>query len=340
MVFLLVLVMIISPCRSWSIESYEDLKVADSKEGFREDHLHSQRLMSLFVQFQKQYLNFKFKEAQSSLREIVELQLLKDWNEEERKIFSTSYLRLAQMDELYRHQWIDSFLAFNESLFIDEDIFPPSFIQWIRDRHKRYQMNTHIWYGQNVPESVKAVIINGEEFNRLGFSRKIDPNMKYRVTFMKSEYNQEEKSRSVLNEDPYLVLVLSGKDLINYSFDVLGVKSQVKGVSFKPLLKGTKPGVVSNKLEDVQTQVSPDRTLVLNNIPQDTKPLKKNFHFEEPISKEKLQRKTSSNFLKKHKWFFIVFSGITAGLIVSHSVSKSSSRQRNRRVSHREDIHY
>ena len=220
MIFLLVLVMIISPCRSWSIENYEDLKIADRKEVFREDHLHSQRLMSLFVQFQKQYLNFKFKEAQSSLREIVELQLLKDWNEEERKVFSTSYLRLAQMDELYRHQWIDRFLAFNESLFIDEDIFPPSFIQWVTDRRKGYQMNTHIWYGQNVPESVKTVIINGEEFNRLGFSRRIDLNMKYRVTLMKSKNNQGKENF----RDPYLVLVLSGKDLINYSFDAVDDK--------------------------------------------------------------------------------------------------------------------
>ena len=358
MVFLLILIMMISPCRGWSIENYVDLKVADRKQSFKEDQLDSQRLISLFVQFQKQYLNFKFKEAQSSLKEIVEMKLLKDWNKEERKIFSTSYLRLAQMDELYRHQWIDSFLAFNESLFIDEDIFPPSFIQWIRDRSKGYQVSAHLWYGQNIPEGVKTVIINGESFNRLGFSRRVDPKMKYRVTLMKSEYGQDEKGHSIFNKDPYLVLVLSGEDLINYSFDTLDSKIKAEKVSFNPLFKNVKMDF--NRVEDTKSKILPDKVLKYKstNSLLSKKPLRRQVALENTAFDNKDMRlssismtqslkddikkgdlKKSSGFFKKHKWFIIVFSGVVLGLVVSQGF-RGSQKNRRQRVHHSEDIHY
>ena len=360
MVFLLVLIMIFSPCRSWSVENYDNLKIHEVEQSLREDQLHSQRLRSLFVQFQKQYLNFEFKKAKASLREIMELKLLKDWDEVERKIFSTSYLRLAQMDDLYRHQWIDRFLAFNKNLFIDEDIFPPSFIEWVKDRYQKYQMDAHLWYGQNIPQNIKTIIINGEVFNRLGFSRRIDVNLKYRVTLVKSLYDKDGKNYFISNEGSHFVLILSGKDLMNYSFEITDPQLRVKEVSFKPFSQDIKPEVILSKID--QKQVLSDKALGYKSedLLQNKYSFEKQFQFEDapldndnvssinmtqqPVSglmKENPRRQPSSSFFKKHKWFLIIFSSITVGLIASYSLKRSSSQGRKRqRVTHREDIHY
>ena len=371
MVFLLVLVMTISPCKTWSVETYDNLKVREIEQSLREDQIHSQKLRSLFVQFQKQYLNFEFKKAQSSLKEIVKLQLLKDWNEEERKIFSTSYLRLAQMDELYRYKWIDRFLAFNDKLFIDKDIFPPSFIQWVEDRYKRYQRAAHLWYGQNLPESVKTVLINGEGFNRLGFSRRIDFNTKYRVTLMKSSYNQNENEQDhfISNEDPYFILILRGKDLINYPFDILNSKLRMEENLSNSLSQDIEPELIpTSTSEIVQEHTLSDKVLESDSFYQNKKLFESNLKFEDPIfaskenkslydlsslntaqkstnslmmEKENLKKQPSTNFFKKHKWFLIIFSGITVGLVISYGLKKASSqKQKRQNVTHREDIYY
>ena len=363
MIFLLVLVMIISPYRVWSVESYDNLKIQNVEQGLRESEIHSQRLMSLFVQFQKQYLNFEFKKARSSLEEIVQLKLLKDWNDVERKIFSTSYLRLAQMDELYRHQWIDKFLAFNEKIFIDRDIFPPSFIGWVEDRYQQYQRSGHLWYGQNIPQDVKSIIINGEVFNRLGFSRRIDPDLKYRVTLVRSLYDKNKKGDFISNEGYHFVLILNGRDLMNYSFEILDPQLKVEKVFSNSLSQDVESDLISDKLENAQKQILSDKYK-----PQDLFQNKNSFerqlkfegtHFgneslqgvssvdmmQQPVSdmaRENLKKQPSSpSFFKKHKWFIIIFSSITVGLIVSYGLNKSSSqRQKNQRVTHREDIYY
>ena len=209
--------------------------------------------------FKSKYLNFEFRKAQSSLKEIVELKLLKDWNEIERKIFSTSYLRLAQMDEIYRDQWIGRFLDFNKKPFIDEDIFPPPFIEWVKDRYQKYQMRTDLWYGQNIPQDVKAIIINGEIFSRLGFSRRIDPDLKYRVTLVKYLYDKSKKGHSISDEGSGFVLILSGRNLMNYSFEVLYPQLKVKKTLFKHFSEDVKPEVISSSV--IQKQVLSNKAL-------------------------------------------------------------------------------
>ena len=300
------------------------------------------------MQFQKQYLNFEFKKAQSSLKEIVQLRLLKDWDEVERKIFSTSYLRLAQMDELYRHQWVDRFLAFNKNFFIDEDIFPSSFISWVKESHQGYQVSTHLWYGQNIPQNVKTIIINGEVFDRLGFSRRIDPNIKYRVTLV--------RSLSGINKGSHFVLVLSGRDLMNYSFEILDPQLKIEEAQIKSFSEDVKPKVISSDVAQKQILSNEPLSYESKDIVQNNDFFERKVKFEDTafdnkdlqslssvnmMQKDFKKQPSSPSFFKKHKWFIIIFSSITVGLVISYGLNQSlSRRQKRQRVTHREDIHY
>lgn len=367
MVFVLIMIMIISPQRSWSTQDYNHLRISKSREVLRQEDLHSQRLRSLFVQFQKQYLNFEFKKAQSSLKEIIDLRLLQDWNAMERKIFATSYLRLAQMDELYRYKWIDEFLAFNNDLFIDRDLFPPEFIRWVKDRHQQYQLKTDVWYGQNLPKDIKTVIINGETFNRLGFSRRIQSYFKYRVTLIEkgSQYQRNDVDNFTLDRDVRLSMILSGRDLVSYPFETSRPIAQVEPS------QDTKPSLVSNSsntnqdfVDKISKEISQD-DLVIQDTHKDNVQIASEFahnRFDEFSSvsnikqsvvtdsiakgllKEGVKKQPSKGFLSRHKWFFIIFGGVAMGLLLFQTQGPNKShfvqRQQRKKVTHREDIYY
>ncbi len=240
-VFLSIIGMTFPPQRCLSIQNIQNTQnsayFAEIKMALSQEHLHSQKLKALFVKFQKQYLNFEFQKAQYSLKQIVELSFLRDWNTMERKILSTAYLRLAQMDELYRYKWVNEFLAFNEEVFIDEKLFPPQFVKWVKNKHKEYQAKTSSWYGENLPEDVKYIVINGEIFDRLGFSRKIHPQLKYRVSLI--EDNPQQNNPLTSYQEPFLSMVLNGQNLIIYPFKPSQILAEANPLPQKILLKGS-----------------------------------------------------------------------------------------------------
>ena len=330
------LIMNIFPFSLWAMPYHHSLKRGE--EVSSSYLIHSQRLKTLFVQFQKQYLNFEFEKAQDSLKKIVAMRFLKDWTDMERQIIATCYLRLAQMDELYRYQWIDAFFGFSQEPFIDEDLFPPPYVHWIRSRHKEYQAKMPLWYGQNLPEDIEAVAINGEVFNRLGFSRRMDPKFKYRITFIEKKGSDKKQGSSINGSVDHSVssnfsMVLNGKDLMHYAFD--GPKL-IEDTDQKPpslLLNSSshttqKSTLVSDNVMDYgQTRIVND--FVDHQVEGDMKDIL--------VVDKGDSKATSSKGFWKSPWTWIVVGGVTTGLLLSLS-TKSKSRQKVRRISNEETV--
>lgn len=316
--------------------SHLDLKGAEYQN---QNIIHSQKLKTLFVQFQAQYLNFEFKKAKVSLKDIVAMRFLNDWNEMERKIISTSYLRLAQMDGLYRYQWIEEFLAFAKDPFIDTELFPPSFVAWVNEQHQEFQTKTDIWYGQNLPEKITTLVINGEAFDRLGFSRRIHPKFKYRITLL--EHNQsDQKSQLVeIHSSLDFSMILNGKDLMAYPFEPSQLTTQLEReskASFQDILQSDmsdkielqKQNMASQDLKeqkDIEFTKSTDSEVNLQTVDMSRdQPLNLNGgHAPDDLTKTSL---SSKSFLKRHPWVWIVLGGVTLSAVISMTRSKSKKK--------------
>lgn len=323
-----------------------------------EDVIHSQKLKNLFVQFQKQYLNFEFQAAQTSLQKIVAMRFLKDWDNTERKIIATCYLRLAQMDELHRYRWIKEFFAFSDNPFIDEELFPPQYVDWIKSRHKAYQTTTDIWYGQNLPQDIEAIVINGETFNRLGFSRRMNPKFQYRITLVEKTSQNKENSLEVIKQGVNFSMILNGQDLINYPFEAsehtakIERKSldqnkyfQKKGLDIMSHIPTASDMVSKSKPSDIQNNFQAQ-----NEIQKaDKKDLMTKLSYTSPILNESSQsvisgkdlivgdtEKSKVSFFKRHPWVWLVMGGVATGIVLSVT-SKAQSKPKIRKMPH-EDI--
>ena len=289
--------------------------------------IHSQKLKNLFVQFQKQYLNFEFKAAQASLQKIVAMRFLKDWDSMERQMIATCYLRLAQMDELYRYKWVKEFFAFSDKPFIDEDLFPPQYVDWIKSQHKEYQATTEFWYGQNLPQDIESIVINGETFSRLGFSRRMNPNFQYRVTLVEKASQNKEEPIDIIKQNVHFSMILGGQYLINYPFEASQQTAELQRKSLMQLnqdkylqtkadqKESTEFSYVSPILEQPAQSIIPDKDVIDRG------------HTEKP----------KDSFFKRHPWMWFVVGGVATGAILSVTL-KSQPKAKIKRRPHEEII--
>ena len=88
--------------------------------------IHREKLLELFAQAQKSFLENSNEEARGRFEELLDLMFADDWERADREIFLHACLRLAQMadKDSTRDRWLKLSLTLGDS-GIDKDLFPP-----------------------------------------------------------------------------------------------------------------------------------------------------------------------------------------------------------------------
>jgi len=117
------------------------------------------QLINNFAAAQKVYLEGDLERAQNLFRQIYEQRLEKDLSQSDRKIYAMAVLRLAQLAQTDRDDWLTKSLEFDEEL--DVRFFPPPLIERRKLLAEKTDWVQLSWPGAD--SDWPALIVNGKK---------------------------------------------------------------------------------------------------------------------------------------------------------------------------------
>jgi hypothetical protein len=147
-------------------------------------------LRQTFKQAQYHFLNGSLEKSQSLFKEISEQKWECDWRDEDRKIISFSYFRLAQLsqNEMEQIQLITDAINFDDSTKPDEAIFPPPIFQLYQQLHNELKKHSFSWPA--FAKNYSYVLRNGQ-FISLSNPAIETFSLRARYTFVSDSYKLE-----------------------------------------------------------------------------------------------------------------------------------------------------
>lgn len=143
-----------------------------------------------FKKAQIQFLDGNIDKAKALFVIVAEKKWSCDWTDDERKMISFSFLRLAQLEntDLLRHQWLQDAIDFDDQLKPDESVFPPPLLKEFNMLQKK-QPQQKITL-PNVAKKFSAILRNGRFISLAQITLQAQPG-KARYTFVSDSYQTE-----------------------------------------------------------------------------------------------------------------------------------------------------
>ena len=151
-----------------------------------------------FKKAQIQFLDGFIDKAKSFFINVAEKKWTCDWSDDERKIISFSFLRLAQLEsnDLSRTRWLQDSLDFDDQLKPDESVFPPPLIkEWTQLQKKQVPQKITL---PHFSQKFSALLRNGRFISLAQLTLQAPPG-KARYTFISDSF-QIEKEFVTLSE--------------------------------------------------------------------------------------------------------------------------------------------
>jgi hypothetical protein len=147
-------------------------------------------LRQTFKQAQYHFLNGSLEKSHSLFKEISEQKWDCDWKDEDRKIISFSYFRLAQLskNEIEQIQQITDAINFDDSTKPDQAIFPPPVFKLYTQVHNELKKHSFSWPA--FAKNYSYVLRNGQ-FISLSSPALETYSLRARYTFVSDSYKLE-----------------------------------------------------------------------------------------------------------------------------------------------------
>lgn len=147
----------------WKIENLKDQK----------------NLERIYLKAQYEFLNGKPSEAENLYKQITDQINSNTWTGDARKMITTSYFRLAQLDSANEEAWVQKAELFDSELPPNTELFPPPFQKaWMQSKiHNPPQK----WYPLWSHGLIDQIIINGQSFTS---------SIPYKAYYLHPKHNQ------------------------------------------------------------------------------------------------------------------------------------------------------
>lgn len=223
-----------------------------------------------FKKAQIQFLDGNIEQAKTLFANVAEKKWSCDWTDDERKMISFSFLRLAQLENegLLQQQWLQDAIDFDDQLKADESIFPPPIVKaFILLQKKQLPQKITL---PNVVKKFSAILRNGRFMNLAQITLQAQPG-KARYTLISDSY-QVEKVFLTLSE--LEVLSLEPQPLVFGDCENFQIAESLRWLKNISVFHGLDCIKENHSTEKTLTSIPPKETSLLASNDEMQSPLK------------------------------------------------------------------